>query len=710
MANFIRGANPIWSFVDPQTGLPLNDEYYAFFLTNTLPYLPQPIYRDNQGVTVWPGYVVELTAGGTLPQNLFFDDSLVYRIQIRHGNSSSDLLIYDIPDFIPGEEPVNPDSGGVTNSDNQITNPQFTYVNFADPASTPYTIIVAGTYQIAPGWQLILTGTGSTILSQVALQGSDNIDNNPAFALSITNTGWSSAILQQTFNHNGALWANEAVVAQVTGEALIVNQNISINYLDSNGLNIEVAQGVLTPGGFTTVSGAVELPASSNTDLSTNAYILIDVVLPNNGGLIITNVFVYGSNVAQVSPVIETTQESQLNDLFHYYYNSLLIQPKNTLVVGWNFRQNPYQFVNVLNSITVGTTPVYVADQTIMAASTAASISVSVTQPSTTVPFGLLAANAITGTTQGQIFWLQYIDPKTIQGWWGANISVLVRGRLFSSGATNVRLKCRLFTGNGLPNTLSATDPISGFDAQGNPIFQGSYTPIAPPNDPSYPLQNNWETTFQSPPQCPFIAFNKIPTGIQLNSQVNATIGIMIYTVGTLNATLNDAIVMQDISVTPNDFAIDTTPKTYDQVLRECEFYYENSYDYLVPVGTVTSNGAKFNEMLVGTANTLTTIELFSRSFGLTYRTVKRGIASNVGFRSIIAGTNSTVSSFLRNGGVGVNQTDLNISNWTPVGSGTKGITFLANNATVLSSQNVVPNAPEAYISYHYTVDSRLGV
>src|SRR5690349_13904241 len=120
---FVRAANPIWWLPD-LTGAPLNDEYYAFFLTNTLPYIPQNVYRDNQGQTVWTGDVVQFHVNGTLPDNLYFDDSLTYRIEVRHGNTQLDPLIYEINNFVPNNLSNITINTDILNSDNIVSNSQ----------------------------------------------------------------------------------------------------------------------------------------------------------------------------------------------------------------------------------------------------------------------------------------------------------------------------------------------------------------------------------------------------------------------------------------------------------------------------------------------------------------------------------------------------------------------------------------------------------
>src|SRR5665213_2035655 len=100
MPNFVRAANPIWFFVD-LVGFPLNDQYYISFLQNTVPYLPQLVYRDNQGQAPWSDPIF-FYPNGTLPDNLYFEDDEVYRLEIRQmvglTPAQSDPLIYVVND------------------------------------------------------------------------------------------------------------------------------------------------------------------------------------------------------------------------------------------------------------------------------------------------------------------------------------------------------------------------------------------------------------------------------------------------------------------------------------------------------------------------------------------------------------------------------------------------------------------------------------
>ncbi len=81
--SFSRGANPIW-FFNNLTGEPVDDTYYAFFEQNTVPYLPQTVYQDPNGIVPW-SYPIEFSPNAGLPDNIFGDPSQVYRIVVRQG-------------------------------------------------------------------------------------------------------------------------------------------------------------------------------------------------------------------------------------------------------------------------------------------------------------------------------------------------------------------------------------------------------------------------------------------------------------------------------------------------------------------------------------------------------------------------------------------------------------------------------------------------
>ena len=89
--------NPVWSMVD-LNGLQLDDTYYMFTLSNTVPYNNQAVYTTQDNTTPWSN-PIQFLANGTLPVNIYWDDSLVYIIEIRQGNTQADPLIYLVENF-----------------------------------------------------------------------------------------------------------------------------------------------------------------------------------------------------------------------------------------------------------------------------------------------------------------------------------------------------------------------------------------------------------------------------------------------------------------------------------------------------------------------------------------------------------------------------------------------------------------------------------
>src|ERR1700689_485762 len=213
MARFIRGPNPIW-FEFNQTGQIFDDTYYAFFLTNTLPYLPQAVFQDPTGMIPWSN-PLEFSPNGGLPTNLYFDDTLVYRIEFREGPDQTYPLIGNpVENYVPGQE-SSIESDDLVTASNLITNGQFADIDFV----SPLTITTAGTYDIAPGWSLVLTGTGTTTVTQGENAGDAGIQGNPPYYLTFNNNGWTSAQLIQKFSNNGAIFSGGAIAVAFTANA-----------------------------------------------------------------------------------------------------------------------------------------------------------------------------------------------------------------------------------------------------------------------------------------------------------------------------------------------------------------------------------------------------------------------------------------------------------------------------------------------------------
>lgn len=574
MTSYIRAANPIWYMVD-LTGEPLNDEYYAFFLENTFPYLPAAVYRDPNGDTVWTGGIVQFQPSGTLPNNLYFADDQVYRIEIRRGNSQTDPLIWEINDFDPGAGGVSPASNVSLNTDNQVSNPQFSFISFA----SPFSITASGTYRVAPGWDLVLTGSGTATVSQItSLKGSDSIITNPAYSLRLQLSGWTEAKLRQRFAENGSIWASTTLQpnSSVTLSAIAISndgvaRDITIGYQPSNALiPTTVASGTLSTTQYTTIAGAVELPTSTNSTSNPDAYVDLVIILPNTGDVSISSVQAMGENTDEpiTIPYEQISVERQLDHLFHYYAESLIRQPKNTLLAGWDFGLNPWQFYSVTHGNVA--TNQYTADQTILIqqnyVATGVGNNVAVTRASFTENQGF-KVTAVTAANQFGI--LQYIDGATMIPNWNATLSSMVKALINTAHSSVVKFKVRLIYRDTTPGTTAQNYPVLTWaagvlnGAGTDPVFHSDFNVIIPRNDPVYTLTS-------TPDSFPF-------EGMVLPVSPNntSTVGLFVYLYTPMsNTAAADSVVFNDVSLVKNDFAMASNSKTYDQVLKDCQYYY----------------------------------------------------------------------------------------------------------------------------------------
>jgi hypothetical protein len=695
---FVRGPNPIW-FMSNLTGQPLDDTYYAFFLTNDLPYIPQTVYQDPDGFTPWSD-PIEFQPSSGLPNNLYFDPTLVYRIEIRQGPDQTFPLIWLVQNYIAGSGNSAIISDSLITASNMITNPQFSDILFASPA----TFTTAGTYDIAPGWELVLTGTGTTTLTQTSNDGNSDIVGNPPYYLSFANSGWTTVELIQTFNNNGALFGGGAIGIAFTATSSGSSQLLTVSYEPSTGIATQLFSGSIPTGNLIAYANAVDIPDSTNTDTGEDAFVDIVFNLPVSGTILLTNIQLTGQSVPLSAGFIdnptppefsELTYERIVDEEFHVYKNSLVTQSKENILVGWNFGLNPWQFVT--KTITNMAFNGYSADQTIIIQQNfvengvGSNIATGQGTAAQSYPFAVTAV-----TTSNQFAMIQYIDPTTIAPYWDQILSSLVNANIVTSNGTMCQFKMRLIYQNGLPATISQNEPILSWITGEDPVFTSGWTTISPINDPIY--------TFGAESQN--FSFNQFQLPISLS--VNMTLGIVLYTITNLSITSPaDSLLFNNISLTPNDFAIEASVETFDETLRKCQYYYEKSYDSITLPGAATGIGALFSEQL---ASGSSPVNLLGRSFSFQFNTVKRQNSPTITLYSP-DGTSGAVEGFITNNGVLSAGTDITVSgNYTQNSLNSKAVIYLSQSGgTVLKSLSQAASTPEAYITYQYVIDARLG-
>ncbi len=707
--SFTRRANPVWLF-DDLVGNILDDNYYMSFLENTIPYLPKDVYHDDQGTTPWAN-PLQFSPDGTLPVDLYFEDGGVYRLEIRRGPAQTDPLIRLIENFT--DESGNDPGDANLPIDNQITNPQFAFISFNE--SLVITNTGNNSYDIAPGWILDLESGGSAVLTitRTPIAGDDNIPTenptNPSYVLSfeVTSGTFTAVNLRQRFDHAPAIWASQGISINFTGKMLANSAEITVQYAPSDGSPQTVIDDSLSSV-YQLINGGIQLDPSTSTHTGANGYVDIIFNLPISGTTFITNIQAIGSLQAASYPYAQTTVERQKDHLFHYYADSILQQPKASLLTGWNFALNPWQFrASTANNVVDNT---YTADQTIIIqqkfveSNTGNHISVARGTAAENYAF---VVSAVSATNEFAI--IQYIDASTIRPYWGKNLSSMVNALISSpTHNTTCRFKMRLIYRSTAPvPAITRTEPIATWVTGSEPTLAAGWLSLSPLNDPEYTFGDGSEP------------FNFDLFELVASSTDDMMLGIMIYTLDNLDQTATaDRILFDRISLVQNDFAIDVPPETYDESMRKCEFYYEKSYAKGVLPGTVTHVGQRYS---VAPLHEVVNDILYRKTFNLVYNSVKRAIVTPT-FYSPASATPGFVQMGLYLPGTGfvgaaspVNEA---IAGWTPIGplpgivnsASEQAVTMFAASAAQVDTAVGLNGAREGVIFYHYTVDARLGI
>lgn len=318
MALGIRGANPIWAEVDLQGKL-FDDTFYLFVLENTIPYIPATVYHDPDLNLPWT-QPIRFLGNGTLPIDIYFQPDTVYRLEFRQGPTQQAPLIYEVDNYVAGSADSGPtpiDTIAFTSS-NQITNPQFALISLENP------VTIGGTnpdpIEIAPGWTLLLSGTGSVTITQVPLDDSNANPSNAPYALRLTMNGWTadSVILRQRFQQNGMLWANQIVSTALTARLEGSPQSVFANLVDSNNSVLGMIL-PLTPinEAWNEYTGYAELPASSNPNTPPAAYIDYLLHMPSNIDIYLTSFQL----VVQDLPIEPSFEQDSIDRQIDHTYN-----------------------------------------------------------------------------------------------------------------------------------------------------------------------------------------------------------------------------------------------------------------------------------------------------------------------------------------------------------------------------------------------------
>ena len=260
-----------------------------------------------------------------------------------------------------------------------------------------------------------------------------------------------------------------------------------------------------------------------------------------------------------------------------------------------------------------------------------------------------------------------------------------------------------LFAGTGsIPNIGSYASIVGTLDATGAPsATNGSVTQIPRGGLP------NQAFTLETASSTGLTNTNIMLNGWDLQgASPVSTATYFAIVIGFEPWTNGDYINICSVGLCAGDIATIPAPQTFQQVLTDCEQFYEKSYDNGTNAGTITNVGSRFAAMGV----ILNTNSYFSaNAFDLQFRTAKRA-ATNVQFVSPSAGTAGNVDiRVFQAGGLNYGPTPVAIASyWTGIYNGYKSCAYIP---TLNPTGDIgIGTLGSAYIQYHYDIDARLGI
>lgn len=615
------------------------------FIPFTWPYLGSP--TDTPPSTVIDLYFVQIYSSGNVLQE-------TREAWPPNMQGSTDL----IQDLFQGSE-------------NAISNPQFVKVLFApNIGASTFTISVTGTNTetvIAPGWSLITTGTDTITLQQLDISDANAI-SNPPYALAIqSGASITSMKLRQKFNETPRLFANGfvngSVVAASTGG---IGLNITLTYTQSNGSSFPIVTGTTTTDNlYSSISSTIDITPVTSSDAAPTGYSTFDITLPLGSLIKITSVqFVTVKNANSSTEFLQESVDRQVDHLFHYYKPQLDFKPIPSYLVGWDFPLNPAQPLgDSVGPLAVGANKSFYSwDQTIIFQS--ANSGVTVSRAASTGVLHLAAA----ATTQMSM--IQYLSGAEAHNILNQMVLNGVSCNIVLSSTVAQNFTISLWWKAGAIGTGMTTNDslVTGLDANGYPTVSAGWTEIMRDS-----LGKAQFTTTNTTNITSYGFSNYMDSTAYLTGTSFAIV------VGTSSVTAGNAIEIVSCSLVAGKVPTIPAPQTNDQVLRECQYYYQKSFiPGVTPAAAVGLNKGEslYGQFTVaGTANTLGMVVRYATPLRATPTiTTYNPVNAGTGLYSVTAAATWTATTLPP---TNINQYGFFVLGQTPGGSGIGSITAI---------------------------------
>jgi hypothetical protein len=740
-------------FVDKQTGLPLAGGV-VYFWQDTNRNQPQPVYEltgspPNYTMTALAN-PLQLTNGGTFSDGSTNDIS-VYYYPYDGGIPGGPLVPSNyyvqvfaqpsIPPYPPVGTPILTREnvpgvvgmGGTSNigaqgNENAISNSQFSQVYFNPSFTETINYTSAGlTVKIGPGWYLKIaaSGSGSLTLQQIPFPGISANETNPPYALQVNpGTNITSLILYQRFFGNSDIFtppfSNPDIGYVSAGFALSPNPygpTVSMFYAPSNAPAQPLTTAANTGSVWEYFSGNFQLNLGANTATPPAAYVDIQLVLSTTSSTRISSIQVVGidsdTNDGTVISVPYNQQpiNNQISGLFYDYKPGLDYKPIPSYLVGWDFPTNPAQFFGSTGAVAaqaVGANKSYYAwDQTIIFQSVNSGV---------TVSRGTANSLTLTAAQTGQFAIIQYL-PAT-------------QAAQILDGPTSIHLAALTNNANGYTATVSLwvtsdatisslasgtnNSLVATLDANGHPAtLNGNWTEI------TRPIGQTGIFTVGASSTLNFNDYyiNEFNVNGVFAGPTPSNVRYVAIVVGFSAITMSDSITIESIGLTEGTIATRPAPKAYNQVLNECEYYYEKSYQGPTAIGAATNLNSLAVQLgcTTPTSNGATVYSI-ENAFTIDYRNLKltsyaaptvtlysTQTANKPGYLSLFFTTSTPA------GPTFINDYAVTFFGTTYIGD--KFASYLPTSFSASPTAAPTAYTPNAYFyTFHYTVDSRIGI
>jgi len=578
---------------------------------------------------------------------------------------------------------------------NLLSNPQFVEVLFSGSTSIPVTGTNTVT-EIAPDWAIITSGSGNVVVQQVPII--DNpLESNPPYVLDIQVPALSAPLLlRQRLQNSPRLLADNYmagyfIVASQDG----ANHDIGLNYLPY-GLTAQLICEVTTTstGDYLAASGTVEVDTVSLVPADIG-YLDIYISIPASSHIRISSIQAVGvANITSSAQFIQESTARQKDHLYHYWEPSLKAMPISSYLTGWSFPLNPAQFngYSIVPQAVGANKSYYAWDQTIVFQSVNSAITVS--REPTIEMFRLTAA---LDTRMAVIQYLsgpQAFDVINQLVLGGVSVNIEMASNVLQTLTVSLWWKAGNI-GTGMTTNDSL---VTGLDANGFPTVTAGWTEIT--------RDSLGKATFQTTNLSTVSNYNF--SNFYDNSAYTTGTNFAIV-VGCSTVAAGNQIEFRSISLVPGKIPTIPAPQTLDQVLRECQFYYEKSYSLFTVAPNATSRNAVVFPLSNITVAGVTTV--YPEAFTIQYDQEKIVIPTVALYPSsgVLTAGNVYVEANYTGGPAASTGNIVASTAWNQRFIGTRSVSYTPANKTAIYTQAGTTGG-WGFVEAQYVLDARLGV